>query len=276
MVTSVSCDKCESEISDGHKSIKCDLCKNVFHIQCVSITAKSLELIMKTKSIHWFCDKCDSENLVKEFSEFRELKSRYAELYDKLENLTRKVDENSRKIMEANETVPTNYERIVSTIMEETSQQEQRKFNICVFGLEEGETEDKDSFENICTARIGMARDDIHHQIESVHRVGRPQANKTRPLIIKTKSIEMKSRLIRDAQNLKDYNISIRPRPPIIFAPDLTKLQQEERNKLRVELKRRKDANEDVIIRGGKVIQRPNGTQNTGVRTRAHSSRQNH
>ena len=54
------------------------------------------------------------------------------------------------------------------------------------------------------TARKSITRDQIHHQIESVHRVGRLQENKAKPLIIKTKYIEIKSRLLRDAQNLKE------------------------------------------------------------------------
>ena len=87
---------------------------------------------MKTKSIHWFCDKRYSGDLIKDFSKFRELRSKYAELYDKLENLTKKkVYDNWRKIiMETYQTFPTNYEQIISKIMEETSQQEQRKYNM--------------------------------------------------------------------------------------------------------------------------------------------------
>ena len=44
-------------------------------------------------------------------------------------------------------------------IMKEVSQQKQRIFNICIFSSEEGEIEDKDSFENMCTACISITRD---------------------------------------------------------------------------------------------------------------------
>ena len=113
---------------------------------------------------------------------------------------------------------------------------------------------DKDTFIDLCATNISIPRSELEAGILSAERTGREVAGKIRPLVLKLSTEDLKHKILRSAKLMKDYNDSIKPRPPVIIAPDLTRRQQESNFKLRDELRARKDNNENVRIRNGRVV----------------------
>ena len=182
----------------------------------------------------------------------------------KLDLISTKVDANSKNISEIRQSRPienasaNSLNEAVSVTLNEISEQERRKSNLCVFGLTQVDgTNDADLFFDVCESNLNISRNDMTDQIENITRIGKPHTNRPRPCIIRFRSFNLRNKILRAAPNLKNFNELNRPLRPIIITPDLTKLQQEERSKLNAELKRRRQQDEDVIVRGGRIIPRP-------------------
>ena len=136
---------------------------------------------------------------------------------------------------------------------------------------------DEDLFIDVCGSNLNIPRTDFSEQIASITRIGYPRDNKPKPCIERFKCVSLRDKVLRLAPNLKRLNESNRPLPPIIIAPDLTKLQQLEKTKLNAELKRRRDQNEDVVVRAGRIIPRPTGPRSQQInRTQSPSLTQLH
>ena len=222
-----------------------------------------------------------SVNPVSELKELRVLKSNLSDMSTKLDLISAKIEENSKKITDIQRQAPgtslpvTDLNQAVSIKVNEIAEQERRQFNLCVFGLAPVDgINDIEIFLNVCQTKLNIPRTDLSDQVEAITRIGKSHENKPRPCIVRLRSKNLRHRLLRAAPNLKTFNDSNRPFPPIIIAPDLTKIQQIEKSKLNAEYKLRRDQNEDVIIRAGKIIPRPavSGTQQA-ARNEPHANR---
>ena len=178
---------------------------------------------------------------------------------NKFSALQKKVDEKAQAIKTVSSKLNSqpNYEipsDVVTEAVLETQLIERKKLNVVIFGLGPvSGTEDKEVFVNLCSEKLPFNREDLVEGISGCERIGRENSPRPRPLLIKLKSTELKRKLLASAKNLKNYNNSIKPLPPVIIAPDLTRRQQEGQKKLRDELKRRKNNNENVTIRNGRI-----------------------
>ena len=99
---------------------------------------------------------------------------------------------------------------------------------------------------------------DAARHVESVVRIGKLIEGKTRPVRVKFNTQESRNNVLKRAKDLKDSNEFKR----IYVSPDLTRKQQLIDKDLRDHVKQfRQDGQENVSIRGGKVVKNVGGRQ---------------
>ena len=142
-----------------------------------------------------------------------------------------------------------------SDILEEMEQREQRRENIMIFGLSERDDgsllerrrHDEEALKQLVQA-VGLPE----VRISETRRVGRTGSGKSRPLKVKLKDSSIKPVLLRKAKQLKNHPTF----KHVFISMDLTKRQQEQRSRLRKELKERREQGEDVVIYNGQIRER--------------------
>lgn len=103
-----------------------------------------------------------------------------------------------------------------------------RRWNLRIYGIAEKEGEVvKDRIVSICQAILPDNNEDLRFQIDVAHRIGKKEANKTRPVITRFTLRSMRDLIwkhAKDAKYLKDNKLR--------FGEDLTTRDKEARNKL--------------------------------------------
>ena len=84
-------------------------------------------------------------------------------------------------------------------------------------------------------------------------RIGREARGKARPVIIELNEVWVKWELVKRGKNLKEDRDDINQK--VIIAPDLTRKEREENERLREELRERRNSGGKWTIKKGKVIQ---------------------
>ena len=144
---------------------------------------------------------------------------------------------------------------LFSTALNESELRDLRKENIIIKGvpelpsgdLKERATYDRKKCDEIFSL-LELDKDDISH----VRRIGKLRKDGKRFLRVRCSNSEKKMTILYRAKSLKNYSTF----KNVFVCKDLTPLQQKEQQKLREELKRRKEDNEDVVIFRGKVCNR--------------------
>ena len=85
------CLKCSARADSTHKSLKCELCKENFHVSCIAMNTKTYEVITKVKSVRWFCDQCENINIHDELKNLRDFKSLHAKLSTDMNTLAERL-----------------------------------------------------------------------------------------------------------------------------------------------------------------------------------------
>ena len=85
-----------------------------------------------------------------------------------------------------------------------------------------------------------------------VSRIGRISGSRGRLLRFKCPTVDDKLALLRSSKKLRDHTTY----NGVFINPDLTITQRKQNREIRIELKRRREAGESVIIRHGRVIDR--------------------
>lgn len=137
----------------------------------------------------------------------------------------------------------------------ENQLKEHKKLNVVMFKLpESNENSPLDSYKsdfnkvlNVIDSKKMLSEGDI----VELYRIGKKQDNSPRPIIIKTKNIDLKQKLLRMRNLSYATNGST---TPIFLAPDRTIKELEQHKALIAELKQEREKGRNVIIRGGKVI----------------------
>ena len=91
----MACKGCSADINGNEKQLVCGLCESKFHIACVGISSTNSGIMTKFKNIHWFCDNCNSDNIMTELRELRGMKRQRSEINKKIEHLTEKNESRS-------------------------------------------------------------------------------------------------------------------------------------------------------------------------------------
>ena len=256
-----NCAKCKNEVAE--KGLQCEFCMKWFHPQCVGVASKNYDWICKMSNLHWFCDLCNSDRLMEEFSNFRDFRVQHQKLEEKIcnlsnrlnksEELIQKIDRQMSKSVNLAQCSNDDVSNRISDIVKEELEIEKRKLNVCVSGLNcEPGTDDVLIFKKLCMDSLGLPQL-ASKDIVSVRRVGQGPAQingKPSNLIVQLSSSQLKKDILMNSSKLKD-SASTRS---IFISQDLTRRQQLKSKALRDELKRRQAGGERVIIRNGAIV----------------------
>ena len=246
---SSSCNHCNIEISSADNLFCCSLCNYSYHRQkqCSGFNSSLLKEINKDTSskgqILLLCVKCKGTDVPNYLQRFKSIEQRL----DSLESAQPKA-------------LITN--DLCSDLLTEMEERKNKKDNVVIFGIPEAVTGtpverkalDSEVVNEICdTLNVRRVTETPH-----TRRLGRPRTDgKPRPVWIKfgKKDRDIKQHLLEKSRELKNNRESKFSK--VFIKVDLTQKQIAAEQVLREELKRRRDAKEDVIIRNGRVIPRP-------------------
>ena len=147
-------------------------------------------------------------------------------------------------------------------ILNELENRDARQNNIVIFGLPEptlpaagsSSSSDEGDKDNVLSMFSEIGIDDVN--ISRCFRLGQKNSQpRPRPLKVILKSREVKELVLSAAPKLSRLSDSHRFRK-VFIKVDLTPLQQEQGKLLRQQLRSRKEAGEDVVIRNGRIVLR--------------------
>jgi len=147
--------------------------------------------------------------------------------------------------------------KVVKEDLAEKMEIEKRKHNIVLWGLLENGTNEsniegaksKDLEAVNEVLKKGLKIDAERHVIE-VHRIGKLDSGKARPMRVKIQTLEARSEIIARARTLKDSD----EYKNIYVSPDLTRKQQKDDKELRYKLKEIRQTNQFARINQGRIV----------------------
>ena len=272
----ITCSKCSTVFADeGDKLLECERCEQWYCIECVDMIPSVYSVMVANKNLHWFCVECEKPALSAVRSD-KDIEERCAAYMSTLscrmdgmeENLNKKADktdvEDLEKRVKRMESVGRGTEPASSseakkdTVSETINEQREREFrvkNLIIQNLKESnesefEKRQKEDVESVkkLLSTIGV----VDEVIESCQRLGAMDPDKVRITKIAVDSVQTRKTILNKAKTLKNH----KEYGSVYIGPDLTKLQREERFKLRKELRDRKEKGEtDIFIRGRRIVQ---------------------
>ena len=153
---------------------------------------------------------------------------------------------------------------------EEVKRRGDNQKNLIFYGVREDHKEDKteqmkadfETIKKLYTDRVEINRKDFIQ----ISRVGPHKQNQIRPIRITLAEVNKRSEILRNNKNLKIYQeentCSLEfcededDHTHIYVSTDKTKNERDQDNKLRAELKRRRETEEDLIIRNGRIVKK--------------------
>ena len=145
-------------------------------------------------------------------------------------------------------------EEIHSEISEELKDQERRRNNIMIFGLQEDPIESSNDETRAVVEPIFKTINVEDVAIDSCFRVGSRRAGR-RPIKVILRNEDMKQKVLRNCRKLgslpKDHALR-----KVFLKPDLTSQQLVEERRVRDEFLSRRNGGEKVFTRNGKVVPR--------------------
>ena len=180
----------------------------------------------------------------------------------KLEEANDNLRSKNKKLKEEIKNLKISSENNLESIADEIHLRHLRQANLIIFGVPEkvdgsiNVRKDCDIvYVNEILKELNIEFDVARNFLtEPPIRIGRPKDNGVRPLRIICASMTMKNKILRASTSLKDKE----QYRAVFIHPDWTPMQQVGDKKLRAELKRRKEAGEDVIVRRGKIVEKQN------------------
>ena len=190
------------------------------------------------------------------------VKSSISEQNTKISHLLQRIEEldaEKSQLQRRCNKLEGDYLDLPTALLEEFEDRTRRRKNILISGVQErneGSAEerivaDREHVESILqelSEEKGFSADEIAR----CHRVGRQSTGKARPLRVVLQDEETKRSILSNAKRLRN-TASYKN---VYVNPDLTFSQRKANQLLREELKRRRNENEDVIIRRNKIVVR--------------------
>jgi hypothetical protein len=142
-----------------------------------------------------------------------------------------------------------------STVLEEVEDRHRRRRNLVFSGIPEQTSGSVDERKKADTACVEQILQDLSiNDVEPLHvyRVGRPVPGKSRMLKVQFDDEKNRQNVLRNAKKLRNNT----KHNGVYINPDLTFAQRRDRKMLMEELKRRRDAGEEVMIFQGKIVQK--------------------
>nr|CAI5832292.1 unnamed protein product [Callosobruchus analis] len=222
----MTCVKCSKVINNDESAVSCDSCARMVHRDCSDLSASELRVMdLKGKRVlKYYCEECQmGVKLV-------------PKLIAKVESL--KAELKQLQAMVANSrTLPD------ETIVEEIQERHYKANNIMIFNLPE-DVENRSEKDSDMQKVRGTIKDITQDEprVLKTFRVGKRNKNGFRPL----KEV---FQLHEDAMIVLRNKKEIKRDRKLFIEPDLTVMQLGVLNKLKSELKERKEKGENVAIR---------------------------
>lgn len=148
-------------------------------------------------------------------------------------------------------TMKDNYDGILA----EVESRDRRKANLILSGIpekDEGTAEERKRSDLLTVKRLFSTLDNSTKKdlISAVVRIGKITSSRPRLLKVICCDSETKRTLLSKSKDLRNFE----QYKNVYINPDLTPLQQVKNNKLREELRNRRNLGEDVTIRNGRVV----------------------
>lgn len=184
------------------------------------------------------------------------LESRIIDIETSITNIQEKLNRNENDIVILKDTVSKlkNSTSRVSPaeLLEEVEQRELRRNNIMIFGVNEkldGSLPERKSHDQDMVNQVLQSINLSQVKFSETRRVGKILNAKCRPVRVTLMNRSEKRNILQNSRLLKNSN----DLQKVYVSNDLTNLQQSDRQKLRDELKARKDAGDDVVIYRGEI-----------------------
>lgn len=146
--------------------------------------------------------------------------------------------------------------------MDEVQERERKRKNVVMFNVPESKGKDigEEVADDMKKCReVFDALEVREAKIERIYRIGSRKSEKARPIIVELNEVGTKWKLVKCSKNLKHArHTGVRQ---VIIAPDLTRKEREENDRLRDELRFRRQAGGKWIIRRGQVISLANESE---------------
>jgi hypothetical protein len=139
----------------------------------------------------------------------------------------------------------------------EMEARDQRRLNLIVSGVGEksdGTVDERKAFDEECVTQLFREIGLSDVSLRDVRRIGNVQQSKSRLIRITCSNVDEKNSILRNARRLR----SVSRYKNVFINTDLTPMQQKKHKALRDELKRRRNAGENVRIRSGEVVHADN------------------
>ena len=251
IINNKSCAQCECVFRKSQKSMNCQLCNFWFCLECSHVTSKLYDALKNepTKNLPFNCDGC-----TRILPRLTEIGAALKDQKSKLEACEKKVDG-----------VITNIEKIVQEKVElaitEFKEREERKLNVIVHNVPEplSNSENKKG-DDICSLKdIFKVTKSCEVVIKETIRLGKP-GTKARLIKVKLGSLEDKHKILAGTRFLrvKHGDEYAHEWGSVFITPDQTKTEREKNQKLRKELERRRndENNNNLVIFRGEIVER--------------------
>ncbi len=255
--TFTDCPVCSDDVGNDEEVLLCDFCGHWLHLECSGTTQEFFKLMSEGNAgIFWCCPTCRSPDLPNCLRLLHRLEDRqdkleqsFVELKESVDAIGQSVD---KKLLLLKNTIKDD-------VLQELEEARKREANIIVSGLQPSALSD--------VALVAKLAADLSvhlpaDQVLSLRRIGKEINGKPKLLLISFNSSQSARLMLGSAYKLKDL-----PHYKDVFiSPDRMPRQQEEYKVLRIELKRRRDAGENVVIKGNKIVNKQNQARSTVAR----------
>ena len=263
------CVDCKTEICASDMALQCDLCDNWFcNTNCLKLNKASYERIGKSKNnegIMWFCHHCrvSFPSMRKVLMKLGDLEKNQNELRQKVEKLEKEgIGKAVEKVLETRgvnrpgetgKQGTSNVLDLVTEVMAEQQDRDNRRLNVVCFGLPESKADfehrqddDKDRIKAVIKDVMKLENIEI---VDGPFRLGKYDKTKTRPVKIKLGSLEQKEKVIEASYSkVRKSKEEICQR--LYFQRDLTYRQRQEEYERRAR-RRQRPPTGPVTDRGG-------------------------
>lgn len=270
----VVCLSCENVFTSEHdKLMECERCDSWYCIDCLKMSETVYGVMVERLDSHWYCPECEKPAItaVRTDKEIEERCAAYmTSLNDRLDKMQYSLDKKAdadrvNKIeervasLENGKTEVMQPQPTVSSISETIAEQKERDsragniilYNIPESGKAEAQERTRDDTEVITRVMeaMGIENTDI---IDKCTRIGKKLPGKQRLTKVTLRDKSLRGNILRSSKSLKDSDEF----KNVYIDPDQTRLQRMEQRDLRKELKERREKGEqDIFIRGDKIVQ---------------------
>ena len=238
------------KLSDLESMIKISVEKQQIKLDEINTNVSKDELYPKLEETIDYKLKQIEENIENQNSTIKTQMTSYADILSKNNQKNTKTEQAIKTISKGMESLQTNLSR-----EKEKKLREEKANNLCIFNIPEStETNEKEQRMNDklkIKSVIDPNSEIPKGKIEYIRRVGNKVEGKTRPVIIKFKCLETRSKILKMRDLVYKEKDS---QTKIYIHPDRTKQQQEENKKLIEKLREIRDSGENAVIRNGKII----------------------